>query len=129
VEILQRRLLAGDDDVDVVATAQAMVCDREQRVRVGRQIDADDLGLLIDDVVYEAGVLMAKAVVILSPDVRGQKIVERSDGPAPRDVARGLQPLGVLIEHRINDVDESLVAVEETVPARQQITFEPALTE
>ena len=37
------------------------------------------------------------------------------------------QPLGMLIEHGIDDVDESLVAGEEAMPAGQQITFEPAL--
>src|SRR4029079_6672476 len=37
------RLLAGDDDVDVVAAAQAVVPGAEQRVRVGWQVDADNL--------------------------------------------------------------------------------------
>ena len=53
-EVVQRRLLAGHDHVHVVAAAQAVVGDREQRVRVGRQVDADDLGLLVHDVVDEA---------------------------------------------------------------------------
>jgi hypothetical protein len=35
-----------------------VVGDRQQRVRVGREVDADDLGLLVDDVVDEAGVLV-----------------------------------------------------------------------
>jgi hypothetical protein len=35
----------------------------------------------------------------------------------------------VLIEHRIDDVHEGLVAREQAVPAGQQITFEPALTQ
>ena len=39
-----------------------------------------------------------------------------------------LQPFGVLVEHRVDDVDERLVTGEETVPAGQQIAFEPALT-
>ncbi len=33
----------------------------------------------------------------------------------------------MLIEHRIHDVDECLVAVEETMPTREQVAFEPAL--
>ena len=57
---LRRRLLAGDDDVHVVAAAQAVVGDREQAVGVRRQIDAHDLGLLVDDMVDEAGVLVQK---------------------------------------------------------------------
>ena len=83
---LRRGLLAGDDDVDVVAAAQAMVGDREQAVGVGRQVDADDLGLLVHDVVDEAGILVAEAVVILPPDVARQQVVERGDRPPPGDV-------------------------------------------
>jgi hypothetical protein len=33
-----------------------------------------------------------------------------------------------LVEHRVDDVDEGLVAVEEAVAAGQQIALEPALT-
>ena len=124
---LRRRLLAGDDDVDVVAAAQAMVGHRQQAIGVRRQIDPDDFRLLVDDVVDEAGVLVAKAVVVLPPDVARQQIVERCDRPAPGDVIADLQPLGVLVEHRVDDVDERLVAGEEAVSAGQQIAFEPAL--
>ena len=67
--------------------------------------------------------------MILAPDVRGEEVVERRNRPAPRDRARGLQPLGVLVEHRVDDVDECLVAVEQPVPAGQQIALEPALAE
>ena len=56
-----------------------------------------------------------------------KQVVERGDRPPPGDVVADLQPLGVLIEHRIDDVDERLVAGEEPVPAGQQIAFEPAL--
>ena len=72
---------------------------------------------------------MREAVVVLAPDVRAQEVVERRDRPAPRDVARHLQPLRVLVEHRVDDVDERLVAVEEAVPAREEIALEPALAE
>ena len=124
---LRRRLLAGDDDVDVVPAAQAVVGDRQQAVGVGRQVDADDLGLLVDDVVDEAGVLMAEAVVVLPPDVARQQVIQRGDRPPPGNVIAHLQPFGVLVEHRVDDVDERLVAGEEAVPAGQQIAFEPAL--
>ena len=33
----------------------------------------------------------------------------------------------MLVEHRIDDVDEGFVAGEEAVPAGEQIAFEPAL--
>ena len=36
------------------------------------------------------------------------------------------QPLGVLVEHRIDDVDEGFVGGEEAVPAGEQIAFQPA---
>ena len=126
-EVVQCRLLAGDDHVDVVARAEAVICDRQQAVRVGRQVDADDLGLLVHDVVDEARVLMREAVVVLAPDVRAEQVVERRDRPPPRNVARRLQPLGVLVEHRVDDVDERLVAVEEAVAAGEEVALEPAL--
>ena len=129
VEIIERRLLAGDDHVDVIARAQAVVGDRQQAVGVGREVDAHDLRLLVDDVIDEARVLMREAVVVLTPYVRGEQIVERRDRAPPGDLARDLQPLGVLVEHRVDDVDERLVAVEQPVTAGQQVALEPALAE
>ena len=38
-----------------------------------------------------------------------------------------LQPLGVLVEHGIHDVDERLVAVEEAMSSREQVALEPTL--
>src|SRR5665647_298327 len=55
---LRHRRLAGDDDVHVVAAAQAVGGDREQAVGVWRQVHAHDLRLLVDDVVDEARVLV-----------------------------------------------------------------------
>ena len=86
IEPLRCRLLAGDDHIDHVAAAQTVIRDTQQRVCIGRQIDADDLRLLVDDVIDEAGVLMAEAVMVLAPDMRGQQIVERGDRPPPRDL-------------------------------------------
>ena len=40
---------------------------------------------------------------------------------------RRFQPLGVLVEHRVDDVNKRLVAGKEPVPPRQQIRFQPAL--
>ena len=69
-------MLAGDDHVHIVARAQAMIGDREQRVGVGRQIHAHDVRLLVDDVIDESRVLMAEPIVVLPPHVRGQEIVQ-----------------------------------------------------
>ena len=40
---------------------------------------------------------------------------------------RHLQPFGVLVEHRIDDVNKSLVARKEAMAAGEQIAFQPAL--
>ena len=128
-QVVERGLLAGDDHVDVVAAAQAVVGDRQQAVGVRGQVHADDLGLLVDHVVDEPGVLVGEAVVVLAPHVRGEQVVQRRDRPPPGDVAGHLQPLGVLVEHRVDDVDERLVAVEQPVAAGQQVALQPALAE
>ena len=107
--------------------AEAVIEDREQAVGIGRQIDADDIGLLVDHVIEEAGVLVREAIVVLLPDVGGEQVVQRGDLPPPGQFRRDLQPFGVLAEHRIDDANEGLVAVEEPVPASEQITFQPAL--
>src|ERR1700730_115477 len=99
-EPLRGGLLARHDDVDVVAAAQAVVGGGEQAVGIGGQVDANDLGLLVDDVVDEARVLVTEAVVVLAPYMRGEEIVEGGDGAPPGDLARDLEPLGVLVEHR-----------------------------
>ena len=107
---LRRRLLAGNDDIDEIAAAQAVVGHRKQTIGVGRQINADDFGLLVDDMVDEAGILVAEAVVILAPNVAGQQIIKRGDRPPPANMIAHLQPLGVLVEHRVDDMNECLVA-------------------
>ncbi len=66
---LRGRLLARDHHVDIVAAAQAVVGHRQKAIGVRRQVDAHDLGLFVDDMIDEAWVLMAKPVVVLSPDV------------------------------------------------------------
>src|ERR1700683_4804225 len=77
--------------------------------------------------VDETGILVAEAVVILAPDVRTEQVIERRDRAPPRNVAADLEPLRMLIEHRVDDVDEGCVATEEAVPAGQEITLEPTL--
>ena len=47
-------VLASDDDIDVVPTAQAVIHDGEQAVRIRRQIDAHDGGFFVHDDVDEA---------------------------------------------------------------------------
>jgi hypothetical protein len=123
VEPLWVGLFAGDDDIHVAAAPQAVVRHREQRVRIWGQIDADDFSLLVYDVIDEAWVLMGEAVVILPPDMGRKQVVQRGDRATPGNSPRHLQSLGVLVEHRIDDVDKRFVAGKETVASREQITF------
>src|ERR1039458_1100598 len=77
--------------------------------------------------VEEAGILVRKAIVILLPDVGSKQIVQGGDLPAPWQFQRYFQPLGVLVEHRIDDVNKGLIAVKQPVPSGEQISFEPTL--
>src|SRR5439155_6437523 len=101
VEPLGLLLFAGYNHIDIVAAAQAVVGDREQGVSIRRQINANDVGFLVHDYVDEARVLMTEAVVVLPPDMGGEQVIERGNGPAPGNVAGDFEPFGVLIEHRI----------------------------
>jgi hypothetical protein len=64
VEELDVVLLVGDDDVDVVGGAEAVVHCAEQAVRIRWKVDADDFGRLVYDDREEAGILVSEAVVI-----------------------------------------------------------------
>src|ERR1700682_529055 len=77
--------------------------------------------------VDKARFLMAEAVMVLPPDMRGQQIIQRSDGTAPGNIAAGSPPLGVLVKHGIDNVNECLEAGEKAVAASKQIAFEPTL--
>ena len=112
VQPLRRRMLAGDDYVHIVAAAQAVIGHRQQAVGIGRQVHADDVCLLVDHVIDEARVLVGEAVMILPPYVRTQQVVQRGQASSPGNLPRHLQPLGVLVEHRVDDVNERFVGVE-----------------
>ena len=124
---LWTRMFGGDDDVHVVAGADAVVKAAQQAVCIRRQVQADNVGLLVGDVVEEAGVLMREAVVILLPDVGGEDVVERRDLLTPGELVADLEPLCVLREHGVNYADERLIAVEEAVAAGEQVALEHTL--
>ena len=63
-----------------------MVGDGKEAVRIGRQINTHDLGLLVHDMVNETGVLMGEAVVVLPLHVRAKEVIERGNGSPPRNV-------------------------------------------
>ncbi len=70
---------------------------------------------------------MRKAVVILTPDGGRQQDVLGSDRGAPRHVVlRDVQPLGVLVEHRIDDMGKGFIGMEKAMPAGEQISLQPA---
>ncbi len=94
----------------------------------GGQVDANQLGFLVDHVINEAGILVTKPIVVLPPHQRTEQVIQGSDRPPPGNVTRHLQPLGMLVEHRIHDVDEGLVTGKKAVPAGEQIAFQPAFT-
>ena len=127
VQKLQRRLLSGHDHVDVMAAAQAVVGHRKQRVSVRRQIHAHHIRFLVHHQIHEARILVREAVMVLSPHMRGEQIIQRRNGAPPGNSASHLQPLGMLVEHRIHDVNEGLVAGKKSVPSGKQIAFQPAL--
>jgi len=41
-------------------------------------------------------------------------------------VLADIQPFGVLVEHRIDDMREGFIGVKEPMPAREQIAFQPS---
>ena len=67
VQPLKLRLLAASHDVDVVATAQAMVENAEQTIAVRRIIDPDGFTPARQRIIDESRRLMAETVVIVSP--------------------------------------------------------------
>ena len=104
-----------------------MIGHREQRVGIGRKINANDFCLFVHDVIDKPGVMMAEAIMVLTPDVRTQKIIQRGDGPAPGNVSRHFQPFRVLVKHGIDDMDKGFVTVEKSMTACKQVTLEPTL--
>ena len=75
-QVVESGLLTGHDNVDVVAAAQAVVHHRQQAIGIRRQVDPDHLRLFVDHVVDEPRVLVREAVVVLSPDVTREEVVE-----------------------------------------------------
>ncbi len=104
-----------------------MVRHGQERICIRWQIDTDDLSFLVHRMIDEARILMAEAIMILPPNMGSQQIIQRRDRAPPGNVARDLEPFRVLIEHGIDDVNESLITGKEPVPACKQVTLQPAL--
>lgn len=72
-QMLQMELLIGDDNIYIADAAQTVVRHRQQAVGIGRQINTGDLGTFVGHNIQKPRVLMAKAVVVLAPDHRGNQ--------------------------------------------------------
>ena len=69
-------LLIGDDDIDVVGTAETVVGDGEETISIGGEVDAYDFRAFVGHDVEETWILVGEAIVILSPDGGGKEYVE-----------------------------------------------------
>src|SRR5271154_4354005 len=61
--------------------------------------------------------------------MRAEKVIERGNRTTPREAGATRQPFDVLVDHRVNYMDERLIAIEETVATGQEIAFQPPLAE
>src|SRR5208282_5087880 len=105
-----------------------MIRHAQQAVRVWRQINAYYVGALIGHNIEKSWVLMSEAVVVLPPYKRRDEEVEGWHRSAPAQFFfRLLQPLSVLVEHRIDHMHECFIRGKETVATCEHVTFEPSL--
>lgn len=128
LEILQMILLVGDDDIDVVVAAQAMVCHGKKTVSIRWKVDTDDFWALVGDNIEETRILVSETVVVLSPDGGCEENVKRGNLDSPFNFITLLNPFAVLVNHGVDDVDEWLVAVKQTMATRKNVAFQPTLT-
>jgi hypothetical protein len=63
----------------------------------------------------------------LTPHRAGEQDVQRRHRLTPGHLETLLDPLGVLVDHGVNDVHEGLVAVEEPMATRENVAFKPTL--
>ena len=67
IEPLELWLLINDNQVHVITAAEAVICDREQAIRIWWQIDARNIPFFREDCVDQARSLMAKTIVVVTP--------------------------------------------------------------
>src|SRR5262245_45658079 len=123
IHVLQVLLLVADDDVDVVLAPQAVVGNRQQRIDVGRQVNSHNSGALVEGDVQKTRILVGKTVVVLPPDGGRDQDIQGSDLVAPRKMVANGQPLGMLVEHRVDDVDKGFIGRNKAVAAGEQVAF------
>ena len=67
VQKLDVLFLVRDDNVDVVHATQTVVCNRQERVGIGRQIDAHRLGALVCHNIQKSRILVSETIMVLPP--------------------------------------------------------------
>lgn len=72
--------------------------------------------------------MVRKSVVILSPDGGGKEDVEGRDLLPPFDLETLLQPLAMLIDHRVDNVYKGFVTIQKAMAAGENVAFEPSLS-
>ena len=124
-EKLQTRLFPRDNSVDEISTSETFIRDNQQAIGIRRQINSDHFGFFVGHMINKPRALMRKSIVILPPHMGHQKIIEWGNGSSvPGDLgSRHFHPLGMLVEHRIDKVNECFIAGEKSVTSSQQIAF------
>src|SRR6516164_3114756 len=95
-EPLQLRLFATGDHVDQIPCPEALTHNIQETIPIRRKIDSDDLALLHESVIDEAGGLVTVSVMILSPHMTGQKHIQRCNRLSPGVTPALFEPLGML---------------------------------
>src|SRR6185312_3622461 len=83
IQPLESGLFSCDDDVDEISGTKALVGNIKKGIRVRRKINANNACLLVEDKVDKTRVLMGKAVMVLTPYMRCQQIIEGSNRTPP----------------------------------------------
>ncbi len=115
--------------VDIIATTEAVVGDREQAIGIRWQVDTSDCTFLREHGIDQSRSLVTEAIMVIAPAGRGQQNVERGDRFTPGQFDAFLKPLGMLDRHRSRDQREGFVGSKETMATSEQVAFEPAVAE
>ena len=102
-------LLVCYDEVDVVGTAET--------ITIWWEVGSHDFRTLVRYNVEKTRNLVHKAVVALLPNCGGYEDVEEGSLGSSFDFVAFFESFAMLVDHRVNEVDEGLVGLKETVAA------------
>src|SRR5258707_2082389 len=127
-EPLRKRALFSNDEVDpAIAATQTVIQGVQQTIRVRGKVGARDFSLFIRDCVNKPWILMREPVMFLSPQRGSQEVIERRYRGSPVELPGHFEKFGILIHHRGNDWQESLIGRERPLSSCKQIALEPGL--